>query len=238
MLSIIIPTLNEEDYLAVLLDSIKKQDIQDCEIIVADAGSTDNTLEIARQYGCIIIPGGLPAKGRNSGAGVARGDMIFFLDADTILPADFLKKSLEEFKARKLSIASFRLRHYPGGIISFLMLTMLYDNMIVVLESIVPYAATGILVTNTLFATVGGYNENIPLTEDYDLGRRAVKYGKFGIIRSAILWVSDRRFRKEGWIHLCLKYILNELHNLFMGPATADIFNYQFGHYKEKEKKK
>ena len=62
MLSIIIPTLNEESYLPKLLNSIKKQDFQDYEMIVADAGSKDKTIEIALASGCKISSGGLPAK--------------------------------------------------------------------------------------------------------------------------------------------------------------------------------
>ena len=99
MLSIIIPTLNEEKYLPLLLKEIKKQNSADYEIIVADAGSEDKTIEIAKNYGCKIIPGGLPARGRNEGAKIAQGDIFLFMDADNIfLPPEFLKNLLEEFK--------------------------------------------------------------------------------------------------------------------------------------------
>lgn len=93
-MSIIIPTLNEEKFLPRLLDSIKKQDSKDYEIIVADAGSKDATVEIAKKYRCKIVQGGLPAKGRNEGAKIAQGDLLLFLDADVQLPSDFLKNSL------------------------------------------------------------------------------------------------------------------------------------------------
>ena len=82
MLSIIVPTLNEEEYLPKLLESIKKQDFKDYEIIVADAGSEDKTLEIAKKRGCIITKGGSITVGRNNGAKVARGDIFLFLDSD------------------------------------------------------------------------------------------------------------------------------------------------------------
>ena len=54
ILSIIIPTYNEEEYLPLLLKSIKQQDFRDYEIIVADANSKDNTVKIAEEYGCIV----------------------------------------------------------------------------------------------------------------------------------------------------------------------------------------
>ena len=92
MLSIIIPTLNEEHYLPLLLESIKRQDFDShgYEIIIADADSRDKTLKIAQNYNCKVIDGGLPAKGKNKGAKVARGDLLLFLDADTVLPENFV----------------------------------------------------------------------------------------------------------------------------------------------------
>ena len=63
MLSIVIPALNEEKYLPLLLESIKRQSFFDYEIILADAGSKDKTIEIAKKYNCVIVGGGLPANG-------------------------------------------------------------------------------------------------------------------------------------------------------------------------------
>src|SRR3989344_4482953 len=107
MLSIIIPTLNEEKYLPLLLDSIREQNFNDYEIIVSDAGSKDNTINIAKKYGCIIVGGGLVSKGRNNGAKVANGDILLFLDSDTILQPSFLGNALKEFKEKRLGIAGF-----------------------------------------------------------------------------------------------------------------------------------
>ena len=78
MLSIIIPTLNEEKLLSLLLKEIKKQNFLDYEIIVADANSGDKTVEIAKSFGCKIVKGGLPPKGRNEGA-KSLGEMYFYL---------------------------------------------------------------------------------------------------------------------------------------------------------------
>jgi glycosyltransferase involved in cell wall biosynthesis len=128
MLSIIIPALNEEKRLPLLLESIKNQNFFDYEIILADAGSTDKTLEIAKKYGCKVIPGGLPAKGRNEGAKVAKSDLLFFCDADTILPNNFLKESLTEFEKRKLDIASFCLVPLPKNWWTSFLLNIFYTS--------------------------------------------------------------------------------------------------------------
>ena len=76
MLSIIIPTLNEEKYLPKLLDSIVKQSYKDYEIIIADNNSKDKTRSIARSYGCRLTKGGMPAVARNNGAKIARGKLL------------------------------------------------------------------------------------------------------------------------------------------------------------------
>ena len=166
MISIIIPTLNEEKYLPLLLESIKKQEFSDYEIILADAGSKDKTLEIAKKYNCRIIVGGLPAKGRNEGAKAARGDILFFIDADSILPHDFFDKSLKEFKERGLNFSSFGLMPTEGTKIHKFAFNMFYN-----------------------------------------------------------------------WIKTAIKYVLCELHMIFIGPVRSDIFDYKFDHYKSETKK-
>ena len=108
ILSIIIPTYNEEEYLPVLLESIKQQDFSDYEIIVADADSKDNTIKIAEEYGCIAAEGGMPAVGRNNGAKVAKGDYLLRLDSDLKLTEDYLAKVIYEFKMERLGIAITR----------------------------------------------------------------------------------------------------------------------------------
>ena len=236
MLSIIIPTLNEENYLPLLLDSIKNQNFSGYEIIIADAGSRDKTREIAKNYGCKITKGGLPAKGRNNGAKITKGNLFLFLDADTILPAGALKKALLEFEEKKLNIASFKLVPIKGKF-SSLFFNIFYDFPILLLEKILVHASMGILVEKELFRKLNGFDETIKLAEDHELARRAKKLGRFGLIRSTKIFVSIRRFKKDGWLLTALKYFLCEIHMIFLGPVRTDIFNYRFGSYFKKKKK-
>ncbi len=230
MISVIIPTLNEKKYLPFVLESLKKQNFNDYEIIVADAGSLDNTVSIAQKYGCRIVKGGLPARGRNEGAKFARGEWLFFLDADAVLPEKFFEKALEEIEKRKLDFAAFCL--LPIGKKPFVRLTFnFYNWYIIMLEKILPHASQGILVKRDIFLKVGGYDETIKLAEDHDLARRAKKVGKYGIIKSCKIFISDRRFRKDGWFRTSFKYLLCELYMIFKGPVRTDIFKYQFNHY-------
>jgi glycosyltransferase involved in cell wall biosynthesis len=240
MLSIITPTLNEEKYIGLLLESIKKQEFSDYEIIISDAGSTDKTLEIAKKYNCKIIPGGLPAKGRNEGAKIAKGDVLFFLDADTVLPDGSLQKALDEFNNRKLDLASFCLVPLPQNKFSKFLMDVFYNQPIVLLQSVLPHAAMGILFKKELFKKTGGFDEDIKLAEDHYLARQAQKLfsAKFGIIKSTEIFVSDRRFKTDGWVSVGIKYLLCELHLIFIGPVKSDIFKYKFGHYDDKNRTK
>ena len=248
MLSIIIPVLNEEKYLPLLLESIKNQNFgggpRGClgsyEIILADAGSKDRTIDIAKKYGCIITSGGLPAKGRNQGAKMAKGEILFFLDADAVLPNNFFKKALMEFNSRNLELGSFCLIPLPINKISSFFLNIFYNQPIILLERALPHAAMGIFIKKELFEKVGGFDEDITLAEDHSLARRAVKVfkAKFGIIKSTKIFVSDRRFKTDGWISVGIRYLLCELHLIFIGPVKSDIFKYKFGHYKKEDETK
>jgi glycosyltransferase involved in cell wall biosynthesis len=239
MISIIIPALNEENFLPQLLKSIKKQSFKDYEVILADAGSKDKTLQIARKYGCKIVPGGLPGAGRNSGAKEANGDLLFFMDADTFLPiGNSLKEALNEFAARDLDMASFCLHPFPEIKATYFFMDFFYNKMITALEDSFPHAACGILIKKDFFKKLNGFDETIKMGEDFDMARRAAKVGNVGIIKSVEIFVSDRRWRREGWVAMSVKWVLCELHSLFIGPIRSNVFNYKFNHYKESKCKK
>ena len=239
MLSIIIPTLNEEKYLPLLLNSVKQQKIrEDYEIIVADAGSRDKTLKIARSFGCRIAPGGLPAKGRNEGAKVAKGDLLLFLDADLKLPHDFLEKSLKEFKDKKLGVASYCLEPKTKKRIVKTGFNLLYNRPITLSEKLLAYGTMGILVKREIFEKIGGFDEDVKLAEDMYFIRQASKIGKFGIIRSTKIYITLRRFESDGYLKTLFKYLLCNLY-MFSGKAVrSNVFKYRFNHYPKKERNK
>lgn len=101
MISIVIPTLNEEKFLSGCLESLRNQDYKDkYEVIIADNGSTDDTANIARSFGVRVIA--CPEKksvfyARQVGADTARGDIIVQADADTIYPKGWLRRIADQF---------------------------------------------------------------------------------------------------------------------------------------------
>jgi len=234
MLSIIIPTLNEERYLPSLLESIKKQNLKgEHEIIVADAGSKDKTVEIAESFGCRITKGGLPARGRNEGAKAARGNVLLFLDADLKMSPDFLKKSLEEFARRRLAVASYCLIPRTSKRALKTGFNLLYNRPIVLWQKLIAHGSAAILVKKNIFLRVGGFDEKIKLAEDHYFTRQAAKLGKFGVIKSAKVYIPMRRFETDGYLFTLSKYLLCQLYMLSGKPAKAKIFEYKFNHYKK-----
>ena len=103
MVSFVIPTLNSERTLAECLEAILAQDYprEAYEIVIADAGSSDRTLEIAREHGVDVIcenPLKTGEAGKAAGIAVAHGDFIALVDSDNILPArDWLAKMMRPF---------------------------------------------------------------------------------------------------------------------------------------------
>jgi len=235
MLSIIIPTLNEEKYLPLLLEQIKKQNFNDYEVIVADAGSVDKTVEIAKSYGCKIVPGGLPAKGINEGAKIAQGDIFLFMDADNIfLPPEFLKNLLEEFEKRNLSVASFPI--YPRGNGFDKFLYGLYNWWANSAQKFSAWATNSVLVKEEIFEWVGGFDEEIKIGEDHYFAKMAAKSGKFGFIKTKPIFTSSRRFERDGRLKTYLKYILAGIYMFFFGPVKKDIFQYRYNDLKKPKK--
>jgi len=238
MLSIVIPTLNEENYLPRLLNCLRKQNFKDYEIIIADAESKDKTREVAQTFGCKIIKGGLPAKGRNEGAKIIKGDLILFLDADALLPKNSLERLLREFKDRNLKVAgSFLQSQSENKIVRFLY-NFAYNLPIIFLEKLFPYASGFILIKKDLHQEIGGFDEDIKLSEDHCYVREASKLGKFGILKSITIFISPRRFEQNGWLKTGFKWFLCGFYLIFFGPVKTDIFSYNFDPYKEDKKLK
>ena len=231
MLSIIIPTKNEEEYLPSLLLSIQKQGISDYEVIVADAQSTDHTRGIAESFGCRVVEGGNPAKGRNEGVKAASGELLLFADADIVLPSGFLKNALAELKERELDVASVRLD--PGQAHTKLIIDLFYNYPVLAMEKVLPHGAMCIFATKDIFKAVGGFDTTISLAEDHYFTREAEKYGEFGILRSATVLISPRRFYTDGWVKTYLKYLACETYMVLKGPMRSKALSYRFDHYSQ-----
>lgn len=230
MLSIVIPTYNEEKQLAALLETIKSQSFSTYEVIVADNNSTDATVEIARQYGAVITDGGLPGKGRNYGAAVASGQFILFLDADVRLAPNFLRDIVLEFNDKGYGVATCKIAPISERPIDKFMHGC-YNWLIVLTARFRPFApGFCILARREVHDVIKGFDEKIMLGEDSDYVQRASRITKFGILESQRINVSVRRFDRDGRFNVALKYILSGIYVCLFGNIKSNIFNYTFGH--------
>ena len=234
MLSIVIPTYNEAEYLPYLLRSIKNQTYKDYEVIIGDRESIDGTVEIAKGYGVHIVPGGHPAEGRNQGAKIAQGEIILFLDADVILPDSwFLQMTVAEFEKRKLGCATCRVLPLSDKITDK-MFHHVYNFYMWLTRKVVPHApGFCIFVRKDIHDRIGGFDEDIKLAEDHDYIYRAAQLGKFGLLKTYKIPVSVRRFDRDGRLKIARKFLLAEIHLRTKGNIRTDIFNYTWGYDKE-----
>lgn len=231
MLSIVIPTLNEENYLPRLLDSLQKQSFCNYEIIVADAGSTDRTRELASMYGCKLVQGGNPARGRNEGARHALGDYILFLDADVILPPGFLADLLERVDKKNPAVASGFIYPDSGTVIDrFLALVSnLYCYMI---QRLSPHAAGFyILSQKAVHDSINGFNEDLNMAEDHDYVCRASRKGGFIFLSSPKIIFSVRRLDSQGRAGLIWKFFIVELLRLMGKEAKVKVITYDLSRF-------
>lgn len=211
LVSVVIPTLNEENTLPGLLADLSKQTYKNFEIIVADANSTDNTRKIAEAFGAKITKGGLPSVGRNAGASIALGGVIVFIDSDVRFNSDFLEKALEEFESKRLDFAIpfFSIKHEKRRYRIYFWYANLY-------KSLMKYTrfpdGTGQLaiVRKDKFIEVGKYPSNFKVAEDTDLfwraaRKRGVKVGTIKVSFDS----STRRMEKIGliWMYICFGFI-------------------------------
>jgi glycosyltransferase involved in cell wall biosynthesis len=234
--SVIIPALNEEKLLPRLLESIRAQDFDDYEVIVADAGSTDRTREIAENYGVTVVKGGLPARGRNAGAEAARGDFFFFLDADVILPKGFLRNVYSEMQDKYWDLATCKF--YPISDLRIDRVVHRLMNLAVVLNMWLDPKAFGfcIFVTRRLFERIGGFDETIYVAEDNDFVKRGSTICQLHLLTSASLNVSVRRLEKEGRLEYIKKGIKLNLHRAFLGEIRdGDVVKYEFDAFEKQD---
>ncbi len=233
--SVIIPTLNEAAYLPGLLDALSEQTRPPDEIIVADAGSTDGTVELAQAHGARVVRGGMPAVGRNAGAQAATGDLFLFFDADVLPPTNFLERALDEFTRAGYAVATCPIKALSGDPADQIVIeaTNLYMQVV---KPISPHAGGFcIFARREIHQALGGFDESLKMSEDHDYVRRALRYGEFGFLSDVRIPVSMRRLEKEGLAQLALKYLWCEMYALAGKPMRSLPFEYEFGTHKPAE---
>ena len=211
MISVVIPTLDEEERLARLISGLRLE-TPGCEIIVADGGSRDGTVAVARALGATVIRSA-PGRGRQlaRGAEMAAGDVLLLLHADSVFPAGGLARIEERLNAAPgLVGGNFRLL-FDGHDAFSRRLTRFYAWM---RRHGLYYGDSAVFVRRRVYQALGGMRP-VALMEDYDFTRRLERFGPTCCIEDPPLVTSSRRFRGRqplaiiwGWLKIHALYHL------------------------------
>ena len=191
-ISIIIPALNEEKTIAKTIDSVN--DGFNVEVIVVDGGSSDKTVYEAKSAGAQIIKSQPPRSSQmNKGAEEAKGEILLFLHADTILPSGYelTVRGTLDYPEICAGAFHFKLDEESPSLSRSEKLANFRSEILKM-----PYGDQGIFLKKSLFDEVGGFPE-MPIMEDFEFVRRVRKYGDIFTAPFPAI-TSDRRWKERG----------------------------------------
>lgn len=210
--TVVIPCKNEEEYIQKTLLSLNEQKfIDNVEVMIADANSTDNTLqkieEISKQlkFKLSIIEGGTVSYGRNKGASMTNTKYILFLDADTtIIDKDTILDSLIELEFG-YDLVTCKIKCRNGDIRAKLGFYLF--NIINYLLPVSFSPGVYFMTNKKCFDSLGGFDESIKHSEDFILSKKYPKK-RFKIMNKRVTQ-DDRRFKKMGYIKFLKMLFIN-----------------------------
>lgn len=195
MISVVIPTYNEEKHIKATIKSVWQNDGANLvkEIIIADGGSTDATVSIAQSEGVHVVI--TPKKGRsaqmNFGAALAKENILYFLHADTIPAANFtddIKRSAEKGHHAGCFMLQFDHPHW------FLKANCWFTRFDV---NAFRYGDQSLFVHRKLFENLGGFCEEHIVFEDYYIIRKLKQSASFTILKKPVI-TSARKYLENG----------------------------------------
>lgn len=183
LISVIVPAYNEERYLGETLKSIQrakefllKKDAVPTEIIVVDNGSTDSTSDIARSCGASVVeePKHNIARVRNAGASSAKGNVLVFIDADTIVPDQLLWRIKEVMASPSCFGGAVDTDYRPAKplVKIYLQLWRILGKLAGMAQGATQFSRRDV------YASLLGYDESLYMGEDVDFHWRMKQFAK------------------------------------------------------------
>lgn len=196
--SVVIPTRDEAERLPVLLARLAAMPIH--EVVVVDGGSTDATVQVARQAGARVVmsePG--RARQLNAGAAATSGEVLWFLHADALPPTDGVASLCAALRAPGVVGGAFWLHTVADGpglrlgpLVRIADLRSRYTRY--------PYGDQGLFCRRDAFDAAGGYPDQ-RLFEDHALSVALSRVGRLVTVPSEVR-VSGRRFQRRPLYYL------------------------------------
>ncbi len=196
LISVIIPTLNEESHIGSLLESLRgvqQSDGYQHEIIIVDGGSSDKTTKLCEKADLLIHSKPGRAIQQNVGAQKAKGDILLFLHADCKLePGSFA--AIRKLLANSENVAGCFRQHIDHPAWKYRVLEQGNAWRVRWFQS--AYGDQGIFMTRTIFERIGGFPD-YPFLEDLFIMKKIRKLGKVKLLQEKIV-ISPRRWQKTG----------------------------------------
>jgi len=229
-ISLIICAYNEENYIKACLESaLKNSSGKFHEIIVVDNNSTDRTKEIAEKTPEIIVVQEMkqgPNHARQKGFEIATGDVLAFIDADTLMPKGWKETLIKEFeKNPKLVCLSGPYIYYdfskPKQFLSLMYWYLAYPVYL-----LVGYMAMNgnLVIKKEILKKINGFDTTIFYGDDTNIARRASKHGKVKFRLNFTIHSSARRMHSEGIIKTTFIYVLNFFSQAFVKKSVTKSY--------------
>lgn len=224
VISVVIPTLNEEKYLPSCFDAIENQSLprDKFEIIIVDGGSTDKTISIAKGHADKIIRGKNPiGAARQAGLKAARTQLVAFTDADSMPKPNWLKMGLEFFKDPKV-VGGYGLFEFDNNNLPLELYAHSFRQIIrlgAVLDVYIPMGYN-FFMRRDVALMAGGFREDFSIIEEWEFARRMKKYGVIKFNPHIKVRTSARRF--ASWKGL-IPY-LQALPHFLIKKTTKDVY--------------
>lgn len=237
LLSIIIPTLNEEKYLPILLSSLVSQTNKKFEVIVSDGNSEDKTKEKALEFkSALDIKVYSSSKKnvshqRNVGAKNSRGDYLIFSDADHRVENNFIDSAIKEIEKTNADVI-IPISIYDTNSLVWRAFSVVFDIFVRSAYFFFkqPFGSgPTLIIKKNVFEKAGGYDESIFFFEDHSLLQEIGKNGaKICHSRDVKTYSSTRRMDNIGVLKFCYLHSI-ACFNFTRGPIKKKLFEYKMG---------
>ena len=213
-ITIVVPCKNEERYIHYLLDSLRKQDIGQTRIIIADASTDDTRTVIAANKGTLnveVIEGGPVSIAKNNGAALVTTPYILFIDSDVRFFKDtVIRDAVRALEEQDLDLVGLYIKCYDRDFRAQVGFT-LFNVINRVMQHFIPFAVGAFMLTRRdKFEEYGGFPARYETSEDFFLSKM-YDVKKFKLIEHHF-GQDSRRFQRMGYFGMAW-YLVNNFWN-------------------------